>query len=309
MPDQTSMTPLAPKPCPVPITGHIWINGELLPAEDAVVSVMDHGLLYGDGCFEGIRVYDGRIFKLRTHLERMHSSAERLHLNPPYSLGELEKAVRETVAANGISNGYIRLIYTRGIGTLGLNPFTCGTPQTIIIAATISLYPESLYEEGMPIIVASRPRIPIACLDPRIKGLNYLNNILAKVEALGADVYEALMLNCDGDVSECTGDNIFFVKNNHITTPHTDAGILHGITRQFVIDEVAPALGFTVEERRVELDELKSADEIFLTGTAAEIIGVSHLDETPLSGGQVGPVTNALSAEFRRLVHEDAPED
>ncbi|MBT5658196.1 MAG: branched-chain amino acid aminotransferase, partial [Phycisphaerae bacterium] len=138
---------------------------------------------------------------------------------------------------------------------------------------------------------------------------NYLNNILAKVEALGADVYEALMLNCDGDVSECTGDNIFFVKNNHITTPHTDAGILHGITRQFVIDEVAPALGYTVEERRVELDELKSADEIFLTGTAAEIIGVSHLDETPLSDGQVGPVTNALSTEFRRLVHEDAPED
>ncbi|MDG2476979.1 MAG: branched-chain-amino-acid transaminase [Phycisphaerales bacterium] len=310
MSDQSTLsTPSAAAAGGLPLTGQVWMNGRLVPMEEASVSVLDHGLLYGDGCFEGIRVYNNKIFKLRTHLERLHSSAELLHLDPPYSLDEIEKAVRETVAANSISDGYIRLIYTRGIGTLGLNPFTCGTPQAIIIAATISLYPESLYEEGMPIIVASRPRIPIACLDPRIKGLNYLNNILAKVEALGADVYEALMLNCDGDVSECTGDNVFFVKDNRITTPHTDAGILHGVTRQFVIDEVAPALGYTVEERRVELDELKSADEIFLTGTAAEIIGVSHLDETQLSGGQVGPVTNALSTEFRRLVHEDAPED
>lgn len=310
MSDQSTLSTPSPNAARgLPLTGLVWMNGQLVSMEEASVSVLDHGLLYGDGCFEGIRVYNNKIFKLRTHLERMHMSAELLHLDPPYSIDALEKAVRETVAANGITNGYIRLIYTRGVGTLGLNPFTCGTPQTIIIAATISLYPESLYKEGMPIIVATRPRIPIECLDPRIKGLNYLNNILAKVEALGADVYEALMLNCAGDVSECTGDNIFYVKDNHITTPHTDAGILHGITRQFVIDEVAPAIGYTVEERRVELDELKAADEIFLTGTAAEIIGVSHLSEIPLSGGHVGPVTKALNAEFRRRVHENAPED
>lgn len=277
--------------------------------EDAAVSVLDHGLLYGDGCFEGIRVYNGRIFKLRTHLQRLHESAELLHLEPPYTLDALEQAVRETVEANEIENGYVRVIYTRGIGTLGLNPFTCGCPQAIIIAATISLYPESLYEDGMPIIVATRPRVPIACLDPRIKGLNYLNNIMAKVEAIKAGVHEALMLNVEGDVSECTGDNIFLVKGDTITTPHTDAGILHGITRQYVIDEVAPAIGYTVQERRIELDEVLAADEVFLTGTAAEIIGVSHIGETPLSGGEVGPVTKALNAEFRRRVHQDATED
>ena len=310
MSDQSTLsTPATTATGPLPLTGQVWINGCLVPMEEATVSILDHGLLYGDGCFEGIRVYNGRIFKLRSHLIRMHCSAKGLHLEPPYTLDQLEQAVRETVEANQIENGYVRVIYTRGIGTLGLNPFTCGTPQTIIIAATISLYPESLYDEGMPIVVASRPRIPIACLDPKIKGLNYLNNIMAKVEALKAGVYEALMLNCDGHVSECTGDNIFIVKGDTITTPHTDAGILHGITRQYVIDEVAPALGYTVQERQLELDEVLAADEIFLTGTAAEIIGVSHIGETPLSGGEVGPVTKALNTEFRRCVHQNAPED
>jgi len=293
----------------LPITGQVWLNGELMPIEEASVSILDHGLLYGDGCFEGIRVYDGRIFKLRTHLERMHQSAELLHLEPPYSLDEIEQAIRETVAANDITCGYIRLVYTRGIGTLGLNPFTCNTPQAFIIAATISLYPESMYVEGMPIIVASRPRVPIACLDPRIKSLNYLNNILAKVEAIREGVLEALMINCGGEVSECTGDNIFIIKDGRIATPHTAAGILHGITRQFVIDEVAPALGYEVEERRIELDEVLAADEMFLTGTAAEIIGVSRVGETAIGSGQVGPETTRLNEEFRRRVHHDAPED
>ncbi|MDP7071032.1 MAG: branched-chain-amino-acid transaminase [Phycisphaerales bacterium] len=293
----------------LPITGQVWLNGELMPIEEASVSILDHGLLYGDGCFEGIRVYDGRIFKLRTHLKRMHQSAALLHLDPPYSLDEIERAVRETVAANDITDGYIRLVYTRGVGTLGLNPFTCGTPQAFIIAATISLYPESMYVEGMPIIVASRPRIPIACLDPRIKSLNYLNNILAKVEAIREGVLEALMINCDGEVAECTGDNIFLIKDGRITTPHTDAGILHGVTRQFVIDEVAPALGYEVEQRRVALDEVLAADEMFLTGTAAEIIGVSRVGETVIGTGRVGPETARLNDEFRRRVHQDAPED
>ena len=310
MSDQSTLsTPATTATGPLPLTGQVWMNGRLVPMEDAVVSVLDHGLLYGDGCFEGIRVYNGRIFKLQSHLNRMHQSASLLQLEPPYELEEIEAAVRETVDANQIENGYVRLIYTRGIGTLGLNPFTCGRPQTIIIAATISLYPDSLYDEGMPIVVASRPRVPIACLDPRIKGLNYLNNIMAKVEAIKAGVHEALMLNIDGEVSECTGDNIFLVKDGVITTPHTPAGILHGVTRRFVIDEVAPALGYTVAERRVELDDVMTADEVFLTGTAAEIIGVSHVDETPLSGGQVGPVTKALTEEFGRRVRQDAPED
>jgi len=299
----------SPTASALPITGHVWINGRLMPIEEASVSILDHGLLYGDGCFEGIRVYDGRIFKLRSHLQRMHESASLLHLEAPYDLDTIEQAVRDTVNANEIIDGYIRLVYTRGVGTLGLNPFTCSNPQAIVIAATISLYPESMYEEGMPIVVASRPRVPIACLNPRIKSLNYLNNILAKVEAIEAGVLEALMLNVDGEVSECTGDNIFIINDGAITTPHTDAGILHGITRRFVIDEVAPALGYTVEQRRIELSEVLQADEMFLTGTAAEIIGVSRIDGKNIGTGRVGPITAALNEEFRRRVRHDAPED
>ena len=287
----------------------IWMNGNFVAREDANVSVLDHGLLYGDGCFEGIRVYNGRIFKLRTHLERMNQSAELLHLDPPFSIDQLDQAIRKTVAANNIENGYIRLVCSRGIGTLGLNPFSCQTPQVIIIAATISLYPESMYVDGMPIVVADRPRIPIACLDPRIKSLNYLNNILSKVEAINAGVLEALMLNIDGDVAECTGDNIFVIKDDKIFTPHTDAGILHGVTRAFVISDIAPSLGYQVEERQIKLPEILAADEVFLTGTAAEIIGVNRIGEIELSGGQVGPVTLAMNEAFRACVRVDAPED
>lgn len=309
MSEHSSMTSIAPNRPAVPISGHIWINGELVPAEEAAISVMDHGLLYGDGCFEGIRVYDGRIFKLRTHLERMNESAALLHLQPPYSLEEIEAGVRQTVEANGITDGYVRLVYTRGVGTLGLNPFHCGNAQAICIAATITLYPESMYTDGMSVIVAKRPRLPVECLDPRIKSLNYLNNILAKIESIEAGVLEAIMLSIDGQVAECTGDNIFLIKDGHISTPHTDAGILHGITRQFVIEEVAPALGYTVEERRVELSELRQADEVFLTGTAAEIIGVSQIDDTTIGCGQVGEITRKMVDEFRRRTHHNAPEN
>ncbi|MCH2140792.1 MAG: branched-chain-amino-acid transaminase [Phycisphaerales bacterium] len=310
MSDQSTLSATACTPAPaLPLTGQVWINGAFMPVEEASVNVLDHGLLYGDGCFEGIRVYGGRIFKLRSHLQRMHQSADLLHLKPRYSLEEIEAAVRQAVEVNKIEDGYVRVVYTRGIGTLGLNPFSCGTPQAIIIAATISLYPDSMYVEGMPIIVASRPRLPIQCLDPRIKSLNYLNNILAKVEAIEAGVLEALMINIDGEVAECTGDNVFLIKDGSITTPHTEAGILHGITRRFVIDEVAPALGMTITERAVHLDEVKNADEIFLTGTAAEVIGVSHIDGTPVGCGKVGAITSALNDEFRRRVQTDAPED
>ena len=287
----------------------IWIDGKLVPAEDARISVMDHGLLYGDGCFEGIRIYNGRIFKLRSHLRRMWDSASELRLDPPYSFDEVERAIRETVAANELVDGYIRLVFTRGVGTLGLHPFLCPVPTVFVIADTISLYPQELYDNGMEIIVAKRPRVPRECLDPQIKSLNYLNNILAKIEAIDANVLEALMLNVDGWVSECTGDNVFIVKDGAISTPPTDAGILNGITRQFVIDDLCPSLKIPLEEKLLRLEEVHDADEVFLTGTAAEVIGVTKIGEQLVGDGKVGPMTKRLVAEFKRRVAADAPED
>ncbi len=284
------------------MTRSIWMNGTLVDPNDAKVSVFDHGLLYGDGCFEGIRVYGGHVFKLQAHVERMQASARRIHLEPPYSDSELATAIEETVRANRIEDGYVRVVYTRGKGSLGLSPFSCTEPACIIIADTITLYPEEMYTQGMPVVIAQRPRIPIECLDPQIKSLNYLNNILAKVEAIDAGVHEAIMLNTQGKVAECTGDNIFLVKDGEIITPDTAAGMLHGITRQFVMEEVAPACGYTVTEREVERDELFAADEIFLTGTAAEVIGVSSIDGTPIGSGVVGPITRQLTEQFRGMV-------
>src|SRR5688572_23595784 len=187
--------------------GKVWIDGKLVEQDQAKVSVYDHGLLYGDGCFEGIRSYNGRILKLQSHLRRMYSSAERIRLKPAYSPEQIGQAIRQTLQANGMNDAYIRLIFTRGVGTLGLHPFRCPVPGTIIITDKIQLYPPELYESGMKVIVAQRRRIPIACLDPAIKSLNYLNNILAKVEAIDAGVLEAIMLNVDDYVAECTGDN------------------------------------------------------------------------------------------------------
>jgi len=287
----------------------IWIDGKLVDKDQAKVSVFDHGLLYGDGCFEGIRVYGGRIFKFRSHLERMYRSAEKIRLKPAYTLEEVDKATRETVAANNLVDAYIRLVFSRGAGDLGLNPFNCPKPCTIIIADKIQLYPPEFYETGVAVVVADRPRIPIACLDPAIKSLNYLNNILAKTEAIEAGVLEAIMLNTEGFVSECTGDNLFFVKHGKVLTPPTDAGILHGITRQFVIDDVAPACGYQVEEKMMRIEEVLEADEVFLTGTAAEIIGVTKIDDKVMSAGKVGPITRKFNEEFRRRVKEGAPED
>jgi len=280
----------------------IWMNGTLVAPDDAHISVFDHGLLYGDGCFEGIRVYGGTVFKLEAHVERMQASARHIHLEPPYSDTELAAAIVETVEANRIDDGYVRVVYTRGKGSLGLSPSSCSNPSCIIIADTISLYPEEMYVNGMPVIIAHRPRIPIACLDPQIKSLNYLNNILAKVEAIEAGVLEAIMLNIEGDVAECTGDNIFLIKDGAIVTPDTSAGMLHGITRRFVMEEVAPACGYTVEDRMVTKEELFQADEIFLTGTAAEVIGVCSIDGTPIGAGMVGPITTQLVEQFRSMV-------
>ena len=239
----------------------------------------------------------------------MYESSALLRLVPAYDLDDIEDAVRATVAANELEDAYIRLIFTRGVGTLGLHPFKCPTPGTIIIADRIQLYPEELYEEGMHVIVAERPRIPIPCLDPRIKSLNYLNNILAKIEAIDAGVLEAIMLNLDGEVAECTGDNIFLVKDGRISTPSTSTGILHGVTRRFIMREIAPACGHKVEETVFPLEELLAADEVFLTGTAAEVIGVTRIGDAVIGDGTVGPVTKACIAEFRRRITEDCPED
>lgn len=287
----------------------IWMDGELVNAADARVSVYDHGLLYGDGVFEGLRGYGGHIFKMASHLRRLEESAERIRLQVPYDAATLGRAMKETMAACGMKDCYIRLVVTRGAGTLGLHPFRCPKPCVIIIVDTIQLYPKELYQKGMKVIVARRPRIPIQCLDPAIKSLNYLNNILAKIEAIDADVLEAIMLNTDGYVSECTGDNIFAVRGKEILTPPAEAGILHGITRQFVVDELAPALGYTVRQPQMRLADLESADEVFLTGTAAEIVGVSQIGDTRIGSGAVGPVTQRLEAEFRRRIAAGAPED
>ena len=289
--------------------GKVWLDGELVEQEQAKVSVYDHGLLYGDGCFEGIRAYNGRVLKLRSHLRRMYSSAERIRLKPAYSCDQVEQAIRQTLTANQMRDAYIRLIFTRGAGTLGLHPFRCPKSSTIVITDKIQLYPPELYDTGMKVIVAKRRRIPIECLDPAIKSLNYLNNVLAKIEAIDAGVLEAIMLNVDDYVSECTGDNIFVIKNGRIATPAKESGVLHGITREFVISEIAPGLGHRVEEKMLRLDDVLNADEVFLTGTAAEIIGVSQIDEKIIGSGKVGPITKSLTTEFRKRVKENAPED
>ncbi|MEC8558547.1 MAG: branched-chain-amino-acid transaminase [Planctomycetota bacterium] len=287
----------------------IWIDGQLVPQDEAKVSVMDHGLLYGDGCFEGIRIYNGRIFKLGSHLRRMWDSAEEIRLKSPYSMEEVERAIRETVSANQLTDGYIRLVFTRGVGTLGLHPFLCPVPTVFVIADTIKLYPQELYESGMQIIVAERRRVPRECLDPQIKSLNYLNNILAKIEAIDAGVLEALMLNMEGWVSECTGDNVFVVKDGAVFTPPPDAGILNGITRQFLIDDLGPSLGLPIQEKLFRLEEVYQADELFLTGTAAEVIGVTRIGDRVIGDGTVGPITRRFVSEFRARVSADAPED
>lgn len=295
----------------------VWVNGQLLPKNEAKVSVYDHGLLYGDGVFEGIRVYQGKIFKCRSHMDRLYRCAAKLHLHIPVSPDDMVQIQRDCIAANGIKEGYIRLVITRGHGTLGLDPRKCPVPGVICIADQISLYPPEFYETGMRVIVAKRPKTPVACLDPRIKSLNYLNNILAKVEAIEAGCHEAIMLSQEGWVTECTGDNIFVIKDGKLFTPppvsgendRFAGGLLEGVTRRFVIDELAPMCDIQVEERMMKLDFLMSADEIFLTGTAAEIIAVPQVDETRISDGE-GELTNKLRMKFREIVTSDAiPED
>lgn len=281
----------------------IYLDGKLVPKEQAVISVYDHGLLYGDGIFEGIRVYSGKVFRHKDHIDRLYESARAIRLEIPLTPEQMTKAVEETVAANQLKDGYVRLVVTRGSGSLGLDIRKTSNPIVIIIADTITLYPDEMYEKGMAIITASTIRNHPGALSPRIKSLNYLNNILAKIEGTDAGCAEALMLNHVGQVAECTGDNIFIVKNGVLKTPPTDAGILDGVTRKVVI-ELAREAGIPVEETALVRHDIFIADECFLTGTAAEVIPVTKLDGRPIGSGSPGPITKQLRARFQEYVRE-----
>ena len=292
----------------------VWIDGRFVPAGEASVSVFDHGLLYGDGVFEGIRSYNGRIFKLDTHLKRLYDSAKAIRLDIQYSAQQLAEACRELVQRNGVPNGYIRLVATRGGGPLGLNPFICKNAAVFIIADTIRLYPQEMYDHGMEIITAATIRNHPAAISPRIKSLNYLNNILAKIEAIDAGVPEAVMLNHQGHVSECTGDNIFIVRRAPsdgepmLMSPPLHAGVLEGVTMNTVIG-LARDAGIKIVHTDLTKYDLYTADEMFLTGTAAEIIAVTRIDGRSIGWGKPGPVTQQLNRAFRQFVENNCPED
>jgi branched-chain amino acid aminotransferase len=288
----------------------IFVNGKMLPKSQAMVSVYDHGLLYGDGVFEGIRIYRGRIFKCKQHIERLWTCAEAIRIKIPMTRDEMVQMMRACITANSITEGYIRLVVTRGYGTLGLDPRKCPVAGVICIADQISLFPPETYEQGMRVIVAHRPVNPLECLDPRVKSLNYLNHIMAKCEGIDFGCHEVVRLNLDGDVCEGSGDNLFMIKGGVVYTPPPEAGILEGITREFVMKDLCPALGIKCVEKRFKLDELLGADEVFLTGSAAEIISVTQIDQYKgsaitsskvISGGE-GPITKKLRAKFREVV-------
>ena len=280
----------------------IYIDGEFLPKAEAKVSVFDHGLLYGDGVFEGIRSYNGRVFKLDEHLERLYDSAKSIMLQIPIPIETMKERVLETLRLNHLTEAYIRLVVTRGVGDLGLDPDKCPTPSIIIIADKIVLYPPKFYEEGLEIVTVSIRRNYAEAINPRIKSLNYLNNILAKIEGKQAGAEEVLMLNAEGYVVECSGDNIFWVKNEVLVTPPVHMGILEGVTRNSVID-LAREAGMQVEERVFTRHDLYIADEIFLTGTAAEVIPVVKVDQRVIGDGQPGKVTQKLIAAFRQFAN------
>jgi len=280
----------------------VWLDDRLVDEADAKISVFDHGLLYGDGVFEGIRVYGGRIFELEAHIKRLYESAKVIRLDIPMGKERLIKAVEETTKANSVVDGYIRLAVTRGIGTLGLNPFICENGRIFIIADNIQLYPEELYEKGMKVISATTVRNHPLTLPPQVKSLNYLNNILAKIEALDSDVPEAVMYNHEGYVAEATGDNVFIVRDGVIYTPPVQAGALEGITRNLVI-RLAKQENLQVVEKNLTRFDLYVCDEFFLTGTAAEVIGIVDIDGRVIGEGKPGPVTKLLRKRFFEYAH------
>ena len=278
----------------------IYLDGDFVPEKDAKVSVFDHGLLYGDGVFEGIRFYNSRVFKLDEHLKRLYDSAKAISLEIPLNFEEMEEAILETIRKNNLHDGYIRAVVTRGAGDLGLDPDKCPKPLIFIIADTIALYPDEFYEKGLAVITAPIRRNIPGALNPRIKSLNYLNNILAKIEAKNANVVEAIMLNNDGYVVECSGDNIFVIKDEVVSTPPTYIGALKGITRNAVMD-LARDMGLKVVEEIFNLYEVYIADECFLTGTAAEVIPVVKADGRIIGDGKQGKITQELNKKFKEL--------
>jgi len=278
----------------------IYIAGKFYDKADAKISVYDHGLLYGDGVFEGLRSYGGKVFQLQEHLRRLYESAKSIWLEIPISIEAMTAAVLETLIVNNLTDAYIRLVVTRGAGSLGLDPTRTSDPQIIIIADKITLYPAEFYEKGLQIITASTIRNHPAALSPRIKSLNYLNNILAKIEGLQAGCIEAMMLNSKGEVAECTGDNIFLLRRRQLLTPSIEAGILEGVTRDAVI-QLAKEAELEVREIPLTKHDVYIADEVFLTGTAAEVIPVVKVDSRVIGNGEPGPITRDLMARFKKL--------
>ncbi|MBN3525678.1 branched-chain-amino-acid transaminase [Paenibacillus apiarius] len=286
------------------MTQCIYLDGEFVTKENAKVSVYDHGFLYGDGIFEGIRIYGGNIFKCKEHLERLYDSAKSIMLNIPLSIGEMQEVLVETIRKNELQDGYIRLIVSRGPGNLGLDPLRCPKASVIIIVEQLAIYSEEAYRNGLRTVsVAERRNIPDA-LNPKIKSLNYLNNILVKIKANLAEVGEAIMLNAQGYVTEGSGDNIFLVKKGVVYTPPCYLGALEGITRGAII-ELCQKLGLTLKEEPFSLHDIYVADEVFFTGTAAEVIAVREVDGRTIGSGQAGPVTLSLLDNFRKIVTED----
>jgi len=280
----------------------VFIDGKFHDEAKAKISVFDHGLLYGDGVFEGIRAYNGRVFRLKEHIDRLFYSAKAIMLDIPMSHEELVKATVETCRRNKVRDGYIRLVVTRGVGTLGLNPFKCPKGSVIIIAGKIQLYPPALYKKGMEIVTVATTRNLHNAVNPAIKSLNYLNNILAKIEAINAGVEEAIMLNSDGYVAECTGDNLFIIKGDQMFTPPLYAGALYGITRGVAID-LAKEKGLSVDETNLTRYDLYNADECFLTGTGAEVIPVVKIDGRVIGTGKPGAVTKDLIKRYHALTN------
>jgi len=281
----------------------VWINGQLYDRENAKIGVYDHGLLYGDGVFEGMRIYGGKGFRLQEHLERLWHSAKAIWLEIPISLGEMAEAVNQTIRINGLEDGYVRLLVTRGAGTLGLDPNRTSDPQVIVIVDHIELYPKEYYRKGLEIVTVSTIRNHPAALSPRIKSLNYLNNILAKIEGQQAGCVEALMLNHKGEIAECTGDNIFLVADGELRTPPIDAGILEGITRAVVM-ELAEEAGMRVRELPLTKHDVYIADECFLTGSAAEVVPVVKVDSRQIGNGRPGPITQQLLQRFHEVTRQ-----
>jgi branched-chain amino acid aminotransferase len=281
----------------------VYINGKFFDKDQARISVFDHGLLYGDGVFEGLRIYSGKVFRLRQHIDRLYESARHIDLKIPLTPEALTDAVLRSVRENAKQDGYIRLVITRGAGSLGLDPHRCSDPQVIIIVDDISLYPAEYYEKGLEVVTASVIRNHPNALSPRIKSLNYLNNILAKIEAVRAGCQEAIMLNHVGEVAECTGDNIFLVRHGVLRTPPLNAGILEGVTRNAVL-ELARAAGIPTDESALTRHDIYAADECFLTGSAAEVVPVVHVDGRTIGTGKPGPITQKLRDRFHQLARQ-----